>query len=60
MTPEQHHEIEYLERVQSRYIDNLVRQKAQVRDTRANNGKAQIAANGKAHGANGKSSNAIL
>jgi hypothetical protein len=37
VTAEQHHEIEYLERVQRRYFDNLVRQKAQVR---AKNGKA--------------------
>jgi hypothetical protein len=40
VTTEQHHEIEYLERVQRRYFDNLVRKKAEARDTRTTNGKA--------------------
>lgn len=60
VTTEQHHEIEYLERVRGRYVDDLVRQKTQVRDTRANNGKTPSAPNGTAHSANGKARNATL
>jgi hypothetical protein len=35
VTVEQHHEIEFLERVQRRYIHNLVKHRAQLYQTRA-------------------------
>jgi hypothetical protein len=60
LTFDEHHEIEYLERLRQRRVDDLAKQKAQERKTRANNGKAPSAANGKSHGANGKTSNAIF
>jgi hypothetical protein len=41
VTTEQHREIEYLERVRRRYVDTLVRQKAQGSKACATNGKAQ-------------------
>jgi hypothetical protein len=40
VTVEQHHEIEFLERVRRRYICNLAKQKEQEHKARATNGKA--------------------
>ena len=37
----EHHEIEYLEEVQQRYVDDLVKQKAQSRATNGKDGKAK-------------------